>query len=67
MPRCHFVVHAADHSHDDPDGLILPNPDDAREYGRRIIGELKHSGYHPHGAMLRVLDENGQTVHSIPF
>jgi hypothetical protein len=67
MPRYHFVVHAVDHTHDDPNGLILPGLDAASEHGHQIIGELKQSGYHPSGATLHVLDETGRMLHAIPF
>ncbi len=67
MPRYHFVVHAPDHSHDDPFGTILMGHEAAREHGHRIVRELKEGGYHPPGAILHVLDAAGETVHAIPF
>jgi hypothetical protein len=67
MPRYHFVVHAPDHHHDDPDGSVLPDPQAAKEHGHRLIRELKEGDYHPPGATLQVVDETGQLIHSIPF
>jgi hypothetical protein len=67
VPRYHFVVHAPDHRHDDQFGTILPGHGAAKEYGNRIIRELKEGGYHPLGAILHVQDETGETIHSIPF
>jgi len=67
VPRYHFVVHATDHRHDDQFGTVLPGHDDAREYGHRIVRELKEGGYAPVGAALHVLDEAGETIHSVPF
>ena len=65
--RYHFVVHARDHDHDDPDGIILAGPDIAREHAHQVVRELKEGGYNPPGATLLVLDESGQTIHSVPF
>ena len=67
MPRYHFVVSAAEHTHDDPDGVHLPNHDAARDHGNRIVCELKDGGYSPENAALVIHDEMGQIVHSIPF
>ena len=41
MPRYHFVVCEPDHTHDDPDGMPLPNYDAAKDHGNRIMRELK--------------------------
>jgi len=67
MPRYHFVVRQPDHTHDDPDGVHLPNQEAARNHGDRIVSELKEGGYRPGDAVLLVQDETGQPVHSIPF
>jgi hypothetical protein len=67
MPRYHFVVHAPDHSHDDPDGMILPGRDAAKEHGHRVVGELKDGGYQPPGGMLHILDATGRVIHSVSF
>ena len=67
MPRYHFVVCEADHTHDDPDGMHLPSRDAAKDHGNRIVHELKDGGYCPGNAALVIHDETGQTVHSIPF
>ena len=67
MPRYHFVVRAPDHTHDDPDGMNLPNHEAARDQGHRIVRELTEDGYRPGDAALVIQDETGQTVHSIPF
>jgi uncharacterized protein DUF6894 len=66
--RYHFVVRAADHTHDDPDGTHFPNHEAAREHGHRIVRELREGGgYNPEDAVLLIQDETRQTVHSIPF
>jgi hypothetical protein len=67
MPRYHFIVHTDDHDHDDPDGMMLPGPGAAKEHAQRVVRELKEGGYDPPGAKLDVLDESGQTIHSIAF
>jgi hypothetical protein len=67
MPRYHFVVREPDHTHDDPDGVHLPNHNVAKDHGNRIVSELKDGGYFPGNATLVIHDEKGQTVHSIPF
>ena len=67
MPRYHFLVCEPDHTHDDPDGMHLPNHDAAKDHGDRIVRELKDGGYCPDNAALVIHDETGQRVHSIPF
>ena len=67
MPRYHFVVHAPDHRHDDPEGVHFPDHEAAREHGHRIVRELREGGYSPEGAALVIQDETGQTVHLIMF
>jgi len=67
MPRYHFVVRAPDHTHDDPDGVHLPNHEAATEQAHRIVRELTEDGYRPGDAALVIQDETGQIVHSIPF
>jgi len=67
MPRYHFVVRTADHTHDDPDGMHLPNHEAARNQGHRIVCELKEDGYDPGDAVLIVHDDRGEIIHSIPF
>ena len=67
MPRYHFVVRTPDHTHDDPDGVPLPNHTAAREHGHRIVRELREGGYSPDDATLLVRDETGQIITSIPF
>jgi hypothetical protein len=47
--------------------MILSGPNAAKEHGHRVVRELKEGGYHPLGAILHVLDETGETIHSIPF
>jgi hypothetical protein len=66
MLRYHFVIHAPDYKHDDPCGVMLLGPAAARDHGQRIVQELR-GGYHPPGTILHVLDETGETIHSIPF
>ena len=67
MPRYHFVVRAPDHTHDDPDGTHFPTHEAAREYGHRIVQELKDDGFSPGDAAMLIQDDTGQTVYSIPF
>jgi hypothetical protein len=67
MPRYHFVVRTGNHTHDDPDGLDLPNHEAAKNVASRIVSELKDDGYCPGDADLVIQDEAGQTVHSIRF
>jgi hypothetical protein len=67
MPLYHFVVREPDFTHDDPEGVDLPDDDAAKHEGQRIVRELKESGYDAGDAVLVVHDERGQTVHSIPF
>jgi len=52
MPRYHFVVREADHTHDDPEGVHLPNHDAAKDHGSHIVRELKDGGYCPSAAQL---------------
>jgi hypothetical protein len=67
VPRYYFLVHATDHSHDDPQGTELADHHAARAYASRIVRELKEGGYHPSGATMAVRDEAGNTLHSITF
>jgi hypothetical protein len=66
MPRYHFVVHAPDQRHDDPDGTHLPDHRAARQYTHRIARELKEGGYTP-GTVVLVQDEGRNTIHSVPL
>jgi hypothetical protein len=63
MPRYHFVVRVSDHTHDDHEGVHLPNHEAAREHGDRIVRELREDGYHD--AALVIHDETGLLIHSI--
>jgi hypothetical protein len=67
LRRYYFVVEAPDHKHDDPWGIHLPDHEAAKDYGHRIVKELKEGGYHPPDSILVVRDEMGNTIHSIPF
>ena len=67
MPLYHFVVRESDFTHDDPEGVDLPDDDAARDEGQRTVRELKESGYDAVDAVLIVQDERGRIVHSIPF
>ena len=67
MPRYYFTVDMPDHTYDDPDGEPLPSDGAAKDYGRRVVRELKESDFESAGAVLRVRDESGLTIHSIPF
>lgn len=66
MPRYHFIIHATDATYGDPSGEDFSCKEAAKEYGHQVIRELREDGFDP-GAVLYVRDENGQTVHSIPF
>jgi len=67
VPRYYFVIHARDHRHDDPHGTELPDHEAARDYAHRVIRELKEDNYRPPGATMIVLDQAGNTIHSISF
>jgi hypothetical protein len=67
MPRYYFVIRAEDHTRLDPNGMILAGPHTATEHARRIINELKATGYDPPSAILDVINETGHTIRSIPF
>ena len=67
MPRYRFVIHTHNDKLHDESGTILPGSLAAKEYGHRVVRELKAGGYDPPGATLHVLDETGETIHSIPF
>jgi hypothetical protein len=67
MPRYHFIIDVPDHTYDDPDGANFPGDGAAKDFGHQLIYELKEGGFESAGAILRVTDESGQTVHSIPF
>lgn len=67
MPRYHFIIQMTDHTYDDPNGENLPSHEAARALGRHIVRELKEDGFESAGAVMRVTDEGGQTVLSIPF
>ena len=67
MPRYYFIIDMPDHTYDDLDGEPLPSEGAAKAYGRRVVRELKESHFELAGAVLRVRDESGQTIHSIPF
>lgn len=67
MPRYYFIIEVPDHTYDDPDGEQLPSDGAAKDYGYQIVRELKEGEFESAGAVLRVQDENGQTIHCIPF
>lgn len=52
--RYFFDLEGGERSFRDPDGALLPGPDAARTPAEQII-------------VLRVKDENGNTIFSIPF
>jgi hypothetical protein len=66
MRRYRFVIHASDHTYDDPDSEPFISEAAAKDHGRRIIRELREDGFDP-SSVLHVTNENGVTVHSIPF
>jgi hypothetical protein len=67
VPCYYLVVHAADHSHEDPHGTDLADHRAAHAYVHRIVRELKEGGYHPLAATMPVRDEAGNTLHSGTF
>ena len=67
MHRYYFIIEMPDHTYDDPEGERLPSDGAAKDYGRRVVRELKESDFESAGAVLRVTDESGQTIDSIPF
>ena len=56
-----------DHIYDDPEGEELPSDQAAKDYGRRVIRELKESDFRWATGVLHIKDESGQTIDSIPF
>jgi len=67
MPLCYFIIETPGHTYEDPEGVQLPSDGPAIAYGRRIVRELKEGNFESAGAVLRVRDEGGQIIHSIPF
>jgi Domain of unknown function (DUF6894) len=67
MPRYYFVVEMPDHTYDTSEGEQLPSDAAAKTYGDRVVRELRKSDFQWDGAILRVKDEGGQTIRSIPF
>lgn len=67
MPRYYFVIEMPDHIYDDPEGEELPSDEAAKDYGRRVVRELKETDSELAGAVLHVRDESGRTIDSIPF
>ena len=67
MPRYYFIIEAPDYIYDDPEGEQLSSDAAAKDYGHRVIRELKESGFETAGTVLHIRDENGQTIDSIPF
>jgi hypothetical protein len=66
MHRYHFIISAVDHTYDDPYGEPFASEGAARDYGHRVVRELRADGFDL-SAVLRVTNETGATVHSIPF
>lgn len=67
MPWYYFLVEMPDYTYDDPDGTRLPNDAAAKDYARRVVRELKETGFGSADALLHIRDEGGQTIQSIPF
>jgi Domain of unknown function (DUF6894) len=67
MPRYYFVVEMPGHTYNDSEGEQLPSDAAAKNYGDRVVRELKESDFQSAGAVLHVRDEGGQTIRSIPF
>jgi Domain of unknown function (DUF6894) len=67
MPRYYFVVEMPDHTYGDSEGEQLPNDAAAKNYGARVVRELRQSDFHSVDAILHVRDEGGQIIRSIPF
>lgn len=67
MPRYYFIIEMPDHNYDDQEGEELPSDQAAKDYGRRVVRELKGSDSEWAFAVLHVRDETGQTIDSIPF
>lgn len=67
MPLYYFIIAMPGHTYDDPEGVHLPSDGAAMDYGRRVVLELKEGDFESAGAELQIRDENGQTIHSIPF
>jgi hypothetical protein len=67
MPWYYFVVEMPDHTYDDSEGKHLPSDQDAKDYGARVVRELRESDFESAGAILHVRDEGGQIIQTIPF
>jgi len=69
MPRYFFIIRWSDGEvEDDPHGTDLPNAGAALSYAERTIRELQsQSGYNHPEPIMFVMDENRQTVLSLPF
>jgi hypothetical protein len=66
MPRYYFIIEVPDHTYDDPDGELFPSDEAAKDYGYLIVRELKEGEFEA-GAIMHIKDEDGQTIHSVPF
>jgi hypothetical protein len=66
MGRYYFIIRAADHTYDDPDGEPFTSEVAAKDHAHRIIRELRADGFDL-SSVLRVTNETGATIHSIPF
>jgi hypothetical protein len=67
MRQYYFIIEMPDYTYDDTEGELLPSDEAAKDYGHRVICELKESEFESAGAIMHVRDESGQTVCSIPF
>ena len=67
MPRYYFIIEVPDHTYEDADGEALPGVKAAKDRAHQIVRELKEGEFDSAGAVLRVRDESGQTIHCIPF
>jgi hypothetical protein len=66
MGRYYFIIRAPDHTYDDPDGESFVSEQAARDYGYRVIRELKADGFDL-SSVLYVTNEKGVTIDSVPF
>ena len=67
MPRYYFIIELPDYTYDDSEGERLPSDAAAKDYGHRVVRELKESDFETASTVLHIRDENGHTIHSIPF
>jgi hypothetical protein len=68
VPRYHFVAKWLDREHDDPEGTVLQDEEEARRFATRIIRELKEGGgYDEPDVFIVVRDDQGKEVLTLSF